>query len=133
MTKLILMFSFTFMSPLVYADIECKGDPIKQGRYLNKNPPKSWTDCYGEYTYLSGSIYRGSFINGNRHGEGVLKQSNGSYYEGSWHNNKPEGDGLVVTIEPIYYEGMWKDNLFQGVITFPNHDVFDFGLQGQTY
>ena len=46
------MFSFTFMSPLVYADIECKGDPIKQGRYLNKNPPKiPPTYIYGGFCY----------------------------------------------------------------------------------
>ena len=101
--RLIIILNIVLISSNLHAEITCKGEPIKQGRYLNKNPPKSWSQCYGQYTYLNGSIYKGSFFKGKLQGEGILKQSNGSYYEGTWFNGKPTGSGLVVTVEPIYY------------------------------
>ena len=47
----------------------------------------------GDYYWLNGDQYHGEFINGKRHGQGILKYSNGGMYQGSFQNDKKSGGG----------------------------------------
>lgn len=49
----------------------------------------------GTYQYADGSIFRGSFRNGEPSGKGLVLYSNGDKYEGMWLNHAPHGQGVM--------------------------------------
>ena len=87
-----LMF-FNYQSK---AEDVCKASPIQQGKYLNRRPPKNWSNCFGEYIYLNSiSVYKGSFLNGKPDGIGSLDNIAGSSYVGEWKDGSFHGKGIV--------------------------------------
>ena len=40
-------------------------------------------------------VYKGTFVNGKKCGQGVIQYSNGDVYKGSFHNDAKHGEGIV--------------------------------------
>mgnify|MGYP001810716255 CR=1 FL=1 len=52
---------------------------------------------YGTYIYENSFFrYEGEWLNGVKHGRGILRMNDGSYYEGQFYNGEIEGDGRFV-------------------------------------
>jgi hypothetical protein len=96
--------------------------------------PHSWEqvpqlDGYsgsGRHVYKDGSKYTGSYVDGKRHGRGVLRFKNGGYYEGQWAKDCYEGTGRYVSAGGVY-EGMFCGGELcgRGVFRWANGDTYD--------
>ena len=71
----------------------CKGDMM------------TWTAC--TYNYDNGDSYKGSWKDGNQHGQGTYTWSDDSIYNGEWKDNKISGTGIYKWIDGRRYEGEW--------------------------
>ncbi|XP_046858472.1 uncharacterized protein LOC124451915 isoform X3 [Xenia sp. Carnegie-2017] len=101
-------------------------------------------------TYIDGSVYCGEYMNGKRHGHGVMVWPNrtryigawedderhgqgeliyytGEKYVGNWVADKKEGKGRQVYVNNDVYEGEWKDGKMhgKGVIRYANGDCYN--------
>jgi len=76
-------------------------------------------------TCIMPNRYRGSFLNGQRHGEGALLYSSGARYEGGWVADRKEGDGVYVFEDGTVFEGRF-------VADRPDleHGTFSYGSGG---
>lgn len=67
--------------------------------------------------FADGDNYVGEWLNGKRHGQGILTYANGDKYVGEWNDNKRNGQGTFERksnlMDDIVQEGMWKDGVFQ--------------------
>lgn len=52
---------------------------------------------------LSGATYSGQFLQGEMHGQGLLRKTSGEQYEGSWVNGKKEG-ACVCSVAGSQYD-----------------------------
>ena len=96
MIKLISLILLNLLNYEVHSEVTCKASPINQGKYLNRKPPKSWTNCYGVYNYLNEiSRYTGNFILGMPNGYGTLEYNMGTSYTGGWLNGEFNGEGII--------------------------------------
>jgi hypothetical protein len=67
-----------------------------------------------------GSSYKGGFLQGKKHGTGVLSHANGDTYSGGWVADQREGYGIYIygPNSPWFndrYEGNWLANRMHGV------------------
>ena len=90
-----------------------------------------WRGSYGN------TMYRGSFLNGKRHGHGIYFFANGNryvgdyrdgkmqgrgaftwfmrrHYKGEYRNGKPHGHGTLIFRGGSRYEGQWREGCFLG-------------------
>jgi hypothetical protein len=82
--------------------------------YVHQGVPQG----HGYQTYAAdGSMYEGSWENGQRHGTGREIQRNKIIYEGQWSRDKRHGLGVFLT--GTQYRGLWKDNEFVECHTVP--------------
>lgn len=51
----------------------------------------------GTYTYASGNVYEGDWVQGKKHGHGTYTTINGDKYEGGYVANKKSGEGKFVS------------------------------------
>ena len=58
-------------------------------------------------------MYKGSWRNDQRDGQGIIKYSNGDKYEGNWKNNQMNGYGIYSTND-ITYEGFFFNDIKDG-------------------
>ncbi len=68
---------------------------------------------YNEYNY-NRYRYKGEYLNGMRHGYGVMTYLNGGVYEGQWSYNKQNGQGTYTFPDGKIYEGRWILNMRHG-------------------
>ena len=54
--------------------------------------------------------YSGSFVRGERDGQGVYESQDGCRYEGQWKAGQREGQGREWRSGRLLYDGEWKDN-----------------------
>ena len=116
----VLLMFFNYQSK---AEDVCKASPIQQGKYLNRRPPKNWSNCFGEYIYLNSvSVYKGLFLNGKPDGIGSLDNIAGSSYVGEWKDGTFHGKGIIKNSDGTSYDGSWINSRFlgYGTITIPN-------------
>ncbi len=77
-------------------------------------------------TYEDGDVYCGEMVNGQKHGQGVLKYGQSEfYYTGGWLNDMRHGMGVEKSSEGLYH-GEWNENQMNG------HGVFNF-FTGDVY
>ena len=115
MLKLIALILLNLTSYAVYSDVTCKASPIDQGKYLNRKPPKSWTNCHGVYNYLNSiSTYTGNFISGIPNGSGMLEYRMGTSYVGEWLDGEFNGSGMIKNSDGSSIDGHWERNSFTG-------------------
>lgn len=60
-------------------------------------------------------VYIGEWACGKKHGFGYHWYEDGNYYEGDFWRNKRQGYGEMWFCNGEYYEGNWKNNLFHGM------------------
>ena len=68
----------------------------------------------GIYYHASGDKYVGNFKNGMQDGHGTITWANGAVYDGQWKDNQRNGYGVYKWNVGDSYEGEWKDNKFNG-------------------
>ena len=68
-------------------------------------------------------LYKGTWLDGKKHGRGSQVWPDGSRYDGSWENGIRSGNGRMIEVVEItqqwtvggrIYEGYWKDDLYNG-------------------
>ena len=65
-------------------------------------------DGFGEYYAINGNIYKGSFRNDFRSGQGKYKYfSTGEEYDGNWEKDMKSGFGTFTYAYGDIYEGNW--------------------------
>ncbi len=126
-------------------DYQIRAGEIYTGRLNESNQP----DGYGKQVSMSsGDVYEGNFLNGCRHGKGILCvgiSNGGGKYVGEWINDRPNGTGsfefgfgIDKTHQRIsggfdvlkYKIGTYKGNFVNGnphgmgVREFENGDVY---------
>ena len=114
------------------------------GVFINQNPKdlKSFRSFYkhdmpsdlGEAEYLDGSVFRGYWHNGQRHGHGIMFYSDNTNYMGRWLCDKRSGYGVLRNnIEGWRYLSLWKEDRRHGRGIFISSDdvfvqcIFSFG------
>ena len=119
-----LMF-MTFLYGYSYAQSQL---PACQGDY------RYWSNCFGTWTFGSGSKYVGEFKDNKYHGQGTFSWANGNkyvgeykdgnrdgqgtfydgnIYVGEYKDDKRDGQGRIHTANgSIIYEGIWKNDWF---------------------
>jgi len=103
----------------------------------------------GEFAYLDGGNYKGSFFNGMRggigeyvfytqkyegewkdnlkHGVGTMYYVDGSSYKGDWSYDRQDGKGVLQDDLGNTYEGEWKSGKKQGKgkVIYQNGDYYE--------
>lgn len=62
----------------------------------------------GVYTSADGEVYEGTFIEGHRDGQGKVKRADGAEYDGLWKEDMYHGEGKYVSPKGNIYEGEWR-------------------------
>ncbi|CAM9734403.1 unnamed protein product [Scytosiphon promiscuus] len=78
---------------------------------------------YGILTYPSGTVYEGSWLEGQRSGKGTLKHKSGSKYVGDFIIGVFHGRGRFESAHlKVVYEGWWRDGFIcgYGSLTMPD-------------
>ena len=68
----------------------------------------------GEMTYQDGSTYKGSWVDGMRHGRGKCVFTDDSIYEGEFREGEFHGHGKMGWSDGGWYEGEWWNGEMQG-------------------
>ncbi len=63
----------------------------------------------GVQTFDNGDIYTGEFLNGKKHGHGVLKTQSNRTYDGEWEYDLPHGFGINTFPNGKIYRGEYKE------------------------
>lgn len=84
-------------------------------------------DGYGTLIYNDGSMYRGGFKVGQKHGNGVyfFSADLSSYYDGSWENGVMNGNGRLIRNKRVIFNGDWRNGEKHGKGT--EYDFYDDG------
>ena len=62
----------------------------------------------GTQTFGNGDIYKGDFLNGKKHGQGLLTTRSDRTYNGGWENDVPHGYGENTFPNGKIYKGEYK-------------------------
>lgn len=83
-------------------------------------------DGMGQFNYINGDSYKGSWKSGKPHGEGTFYyKSEGVTYVGQIKQDKFEGRGkLYLANGQLLYDGAFKNNMMhgKGTLNMPNAD-----------
>lgn len=85
-------------------------ETIRKGVTFDKTQPLEERT----YSYKNGSIYKGFWLGGFRHGKGVMRWIDGSYYEGEWNLGFAEGQGNLIYLSGDYMKGEFRYNKLNG-------------------
>tara|TARA_B110000908_G_C10081327_1_gene369717 strand:+ start:277 stop:849 length:573 start_codon:yes stop_codon:yes gene_type:complete len=102
-----LIFVLSSLAFHAYALPDCAGDE-----------PWTWDDCFGTYTFSSGSKYVGEYKDNKMHGEGTYTWANGDRYDGEFKNGLRHGKGATIYPNGDRYEGELKNGEKHGNGTY---------------
>ena len=76
----------------------------------------------GRMTYPNGDCYHGLWEAGKRHGDGTYAYANGDFYSGGWDNDKKHGEGSYeYAKDGSQMIGTWKEGKYtEGKWVYPN-------------
>ena len=63
----------------------------------------------GIQTFDNGDIYTGDFLNGRKHGHGLLKTPTKRTYDGDWEDDLPHGYGMNTFPNGKVYRGEFRE------------------------
>ena len=63
----------------------------------------------GQLSYKDGSIYNGFFLDGKKHGTGLILYINGDKYEGNFCGDEINGQGEFIYFSGREEKGIWKN------------------------
>jgi hypothetical protein len=75
-------------------------------------------NCFGTYTFASGSKYVGEYMSGKRHGQGTYAYASGDKYVGEWKDGKQHGQGTYTYTDGENYVGEFKNGKQHGQGTY---------------
>mmetsp|Transcript_4482 Transcript_4482/g.6694 ORF Transcript_4482/g.6694 Transcript_4482/m.6694 type:complete len:122 (-) Transcript_4482:1503-1868(-) len=67
---------------------------------------------YGEFTWSTGSKFKGNYIKDKKKGYGEMHWSDSSIYRGYWDNGVQDGLGMMIFSDGMRKAGFFKDNLY---------------------
>ena len=118
MNKLLLTLSFlTSLIGLTSQSLALPPCPTSGYKY----------NCYGSFTWESGSTYIGEFQNNKRHGKGIYTWINPfEQYVGEYKNGKIHGQGTYTYADGENYSGEYKNGNHhgQGTYTYANGSTY---------
>lgn len=81
---------------------------------------------YGEIKYIDYKIYKGYFLDGKPHGQGIMIFPNKDVYNGEWVDGYFEGVGVYKWFKGNQYKGNYKKQMRQGhgVMLYSNGNVY---------
>ena len=84
------------------------GEGVYWGKYVGKvNDGKP--NGKGECSYDKGrGNYKGSWRDGERHGQGTYTNRDGRKYVGGWKKGLRHGQGTNISSKGVKYSGSWK-------------------------
>jgi hypothetical protein len=68
------------------------------------------TNGQGTYTWASGAVYVGDFVNGQRTGQGTYTWASGAVYVGDFVNGRRTGQGTYTSASGTVQSGRWENN-----------------------
>ena len=77
-------------------------------------PVTDWMDCFGSYTFVSGTKFIGEWKGGKPNGPGTHTFINGAKYVGEWKDGLQNGQGTYTFVNGSKYIGEWKDGKRHG-------------------
>ena len=84
--------------------------------------------CTGKahVSYVSGDVYDGDMVNGKREGRGNYTTKDGSFYAGEFTDGLKNGRGYSLFSDGSAYIGEYKNSIKEGfgAYLFPNGDIF---------
>ncbi|XP_075898354.1 alsin isoform X5 [Nelusetta ayraudi] len=90
---------------------------------------------YGVFDDITkGEKYMGAWLDGQRHGAGVVVTQFGLYYEGAFKDNKMMGSGILVSEDDTTFQGEFSDDWTlsgKGVLTLANGDFLEGVFSGE--
>lgn len=139
---------FNGYGKLTSPDGNIKTGLFERGRFIGNLDASIMQGCvsgncvsgYGVYVYDNGNAYKGDFVNGKAHGNGILLTSDGvkitgsfengvpsgydyvqfpedsktDFYLGGFLNDKANGFGTIIYKNGLMYYGQYKDDQFTG-------------------
>ena len=97
---------------------------MNSGKYYYDSGQVQFEGCFdtegkmcaiGQYTFRSGIIYVGNFLNSYFHGQGKLKFTNGDLLEcESFQKDTPSGEGAYYFYSGALYQGTFSNGKFHG-------------------
>lgn len=66
------------------------------------------------FTSFMGDRYEGSYVQGERTGEGIYYHADGNKYVGNFKNGMQDRHGTFTWANGAVYDGQWKDNQRNG-------------------
>ena len=92
-----------------------KVDSTEPYGYVGETDDKGLKHGQGTFTYPSGSVYEGSWVDDRKHGQGRFVAASGNVYEGMWSRDVRAGPGRLVSAQGVViYEGAWEDDKMHG-------------------
>lgn len=95
----------------------------KEGEFIGNKieSPSGWGcikgDCesgYGTYLFEDGSVYTGTFFQGQPHGKGILQYKSGDRYDGEVAKSQLNGFGTLILADGQEKTGNWENGAFKG-------------------
>ena len=77
-----------------------------------QGPHYLWSNCFGTFTWPSGTTYTGEWKDGWQDGHGTEKSRSGEIYVGQFKEGFRDGHGRFVNLDGRVFEGHFQDNLF---------------------
>ena len=73
------------------------------------------------------SVYYGEYVNGKRHGKGIMVYNNGRVYEGDWECDYKHGEGYEKFARQCVYQGDYVNGRPEGVgrYSWPNGEFYE--------
>ena len=103
-----------------------------QGHLLEDTcPEEAWYEKRphgrGSWTGANGSVYEGSYVDGQRHGEGKFTYPDGGFYVGGFERGKKSGAGKYTDPRGVVvYDGQWKDKEHgEGKFIYPGGETYE--------
>ena len=76
--------------------------------------------------YEDGRVYRGQFMNDQKHGQGVYQWPNGKKMEGTWANGKQDGQARFTNSKGESRVGIWENGQRKKWLTGSNNGQGNF-------
>ena len=113
--KTLILIAATFFIINIYALPQCPSDTAAR-----------WHNCFGTYTFTSGSKYVGEYKDGKGHGQGTSTFPSGDKYVGEYKDGKYHGQGTYTYASGSKYVGEFQDGKQhgQGTATFASGDKY---------
>ena len=75
---------------------------------------------HGVFTWASGNVYQGNFVEDERHLQGSMLWTDGSKYEGEWQRGIQHGLGRIIFPDGTVKEGLFENNVYKAGKAVPN-------------